>query len=493
MYKDFFGLTRNPFDLSPDPSFMYPSGKSEEVLALIYYAISQRKGFAVLTGEVGTGKTLMVRHLCDLWKEGRIPFANVIGPRLSVTDFLSYVTFDLGIKVPTPTKGNLLRALYEFLLAQHEKGLTTVLVVDEAHQLPSTVLEEIRLLTNFETAQEKLLQVLLVGQPELDQRLDSFELRQLKQRIAIRCQLEPLWEEETRPYIERRLSLAGANSRANTIFPAATAGAIYRYSGGIPRLVNSICEQALVAAYARQIPVVPVEIIDEVASYFRLQPAPDLGRTRKLLALAEHRVNSAPELPGQPKPATNPPGEKTFDSSVFSSHATAPAAPLAHATLPREPETSLISIGPREQKDGQPSATTTAVANVATIKTGTRSPATAVPNSGANLTSAACFSRALSPYRGMARSRAGSSSESTTSGAIKRGRPVERIQDPSPPALPCSPSWWWSIVLFRSGPSGKLPGRLLANYQHHLWRFTSAKVPLLKQSYRLGSQIRRAT
>jgi general secretion pathway protein A len=281
MYKSFFGLTRNPFELSPDPSFMCSSGRSEQALASIYHAILQRKGFIVLTGEVGTGKTLVVRYLCDLWKDRRIPFANIIGPGLSVSDFLSYLIFDLGIEVIEPTKGNLLRAFYGFLLAQHEKGLTTVVVIDEAHQVPPAVLEEIRLLTNFETAQEKLLQVLLVGQPELDQKLDLFELRQLKQRVAIRCQLEPLGEEETRLYIERRLTLAGLNSQAATIFPAETVGAIYRYSSGVPRLVNSICEQAMIAAYARQIPVVPVEIIVEVASYFRLQPTADLGRRQE--------------------------------------------------------------------------------------------------------------------------------------------------------------------------------------------------------------------
>jgi general secretion pathway protein A len=281
VYKAFFGLSRNPFELSPDPSFLCPLGRSEEAVASIYHAILRRKGFVVLTGEVGTGKTLTVRYLCELWKDRQIPFANVIGPRLSVTDFLSYVTFDLGIKVAEPSKGNLLRALYEFLLAQFEKGLTTVLIVDEAHQLPRAVLEEIRLLTNFETAQEKLLQILLVGQPELDNKLDSFELRQLKQRVAIRCHLEPLSEDETRVYIERRLRLAGASSSASTMFPADAVQAIYQYSSGIPRLVNSICEQALVAAYALQLASIPVEIIDDVASYFRLGLAPDVGRMER--------------------------------------------------------------------------------------------------------------------------------------------------------------------------------------------------------------------
>src|SRR6266700_5636207 len=222
MYKDFFGLNRNPFELSPDPFFMCPSEKSREALASIMYAVAKRRGFIVLTGEVGTGKTLIVRSLFELWKSQGIAFANMFAPRLPMIDFLINATSDLGIKVTESTKGNLLRALYGFLVTQFQKGLTTVLVVDEAHQLPTTVLEEIRMLTNVETNQQKLVQVLLVGQPELDRKLDSFELRQLKQRIAIRCQLEPLRLEETQQYIERRLYLAGANSQANTIFPTET-------------------------------------------------------------------------------------------------------------------------------------------------------------------------------------------------------------------------------------------------------------------------------
>ncbi len=175
-----------------------------------------------MTGEVGTGKTLVLRCLFELWEREEIPFAYFIGPRLSTIDFLRYMAFELGIEVAEPTKGNLLRALYGFLLAQFEKGLTTVLVIDEAHQIPASVLEEIRILANFETAQQKLIQILLVGQPELEKKLDSVELRSLKQRIAVRCQLEPLRAEEIRRYIEHRLELAGAESQASTIFPAET-------------------------------------------------------------------------------------------------------------------------------------------------------------------------------------------------------------------------------------------------------------------------------
>ena len=293
MHKDFFGLSSSPFELSPDPFFMVSSDRTNQALAAISSAIGQRKGFVVMTGEVGTGKTLILRCLFELWEREQIPFAYFIGPRLSTTDFLNYINFELGIKVAEPNKGNLLRALYGFLLAQFEKGLTTVLVIDEAHQLSRNVLEEIRMLTNFETAQQKLVQIVLVGQPELDKKLDSVELRSLKQRVAVRCTLEPLRPEEIRNYIERRLELAGADSQATGIFPVETVKAIYHYSQGIPRLINNICDQALITASASQVRVIPVEVIDEIASRFRLQPTRTIKQTeRSSLALGpeeDHR------------------------------------------------------------------------------------------------------------------------------------------------------------------------------------------------------------
>ena len=291
MYSDFFGLSCNPFELSPDPSFLFASENSKEALASISYAVFQRKGFVVMTGEVGTGKTLVLRCLFKSWKREGIAFANIIAPNLSVIDFLGYAAADLGIGVPALTKGNLLRALHGFAVAQFQKGLTTVLVIDEAHQIPPDVLEEIRMLTNVETDRQKLVQVVLVGQPELENKLDLFELRQLKQRITIRCQLGPLRGEETGPYIERRLSRARANTRSETIFPAETVTAIHAHSGGTPRLINCICDQALVNAYARQVRVVPVEIIDEVASYLRIPCAFDFRVTQTRPPLSQQREN----------------------------------------------------------------------------------------------------------------------------------------------------------------------------------------------------------
>jgi general secretion pathway protein A len=274
MYKQFFGLDRNPFDLSPDPYFVFPTDRTKEVFAAVYYAVARRKGFVVVTGEVGTGKTLMVRCLLKILKRQEVAFSNVFNPKLSTLDFLRFIAHDLGLKIPDPTKGNVLAALYEYLLGQALKGKTTVLVIDEAHQLSMNALEEIRLLTNLETTQQKLVQIILVGQPELDRTLDSFELRQLKQRIAVRCKLEPLGLEETCTYIERRLKLSGAQKKGSVIFPRETVESIFRYSQGVPRSINAICEQSLVAAFARESPSVTPAIIDEVASYYRLKTIP---------------------------------------------------------------------------------------------------------------------------------------------------------------------------------------------------------------------------
>jgi general secretion pathway protein A len=340
MYKNFFGLNRNPFELSPDPSFMCTTEKSRAALASIMYAVANRKGFVVMTGEVGTGKTMIVRSLFDLWKSQGIAFANIFAPRLPVIDFLINITSDLGIKVRESTKGNLLRALHGFLVSQFQKGLTTVLVIDEAHQISTAVLEEIRMLTNVETNQQKLVQVLLVGQPELDKKLDSFALRQLKQRIAIRCQLEPLREDETCQYIERRLNLAGAGSQANTIFPTETISAVHRYSRGVPRLVNSICDQALMAAFALQTHVVPVEIIEEVASHFRLDPAPNLKLTEKLFSLVKQTEKSVPDTSWQAVPAVNVPAVKAPDPDASTRDATVGNGTPAQAPSPSKPETS---------------------------------------------------------------------------------------------------------------------------------------------------------
>src|SRR3984957_8947813 len=271
MNKAYFHLARNPFELTPDPNFLFSTRRHNEALAALYHGIRRHKGFVVVTGEVGTGKTLLLRCLLQQLQQSKdIAYAYLFNGRLCPTEFLQYVVSDFGLSASGKNKGELLLALGHFLVSRGSRKLTTVLILDEAHHLDAEILEEVRLMTNLETAEDKLLQIVLVGQPELDEKLDSIDLRQLKQRIALRGHLGPLDAEETREYIERRLQIAGADSRREPIFPSETIAAVFRHSRGLPRLINSISENALIAAYARQLPAVSPEIVNDVAREFRL-------------------------------------------------------------------------------------------------------------------------------------------------------------------------------------------------------------------------------
>jgi general secretion pathway protein A len=270
MYKSFYNLQRNPFEITPDPSFLFPTTRHNEALASLYYGVTAHRGFVVLTGEVGTGKTLIVRSLLGLLQRRDVAFALIFNPTLSPLEFMRYIALDFGLPVTGKAKDELIHVLNGFLLQRHQMGLTTILVVDEAHHLSSEILEEIRLLTNLETSQQKLLQIVLAGQPELDQKLDSHELRQLKQRIALRCHLDPLSLNETREYMGRRLHIAGAVGAANQIFSGPAIEAVFHHSRGIPRLINTICENALLSGYAKHAATITSEVIDDVARDLRL-------------------------------------------------------------------------------------------------------------------------------------------------------------------------------------------------------------------------------
>jgi general secretion pathway protein A len=266
MYKKFYGFTKYPFDISPDPNFFCETSRHNEVLAALYHGVQRRKGFLVVTGEVGTGKTLLARCLFTLLNRDQISFGYVFNPLLTPAEFLQYTLADLGLGSTSKAKVELLFDLNRFLIGRHQQGSTAVLVIDEAHLLSWELLEEIRLLTNLETGQQKLLQMVLIGQPELERKIDTPELRQLKQRIALRCRLNPLSHAETRKYILRRLCLAGAGGHAESIFPDASVSLIYEYSGGTPRLVNTICENALITGFAAKSLTVGPELVEEVAS-----------------------------------------------------------------------------------------------------------------------------------------------------------------------------------------------------------------------------------
>ena len=300
MYKAYFHLARNPFELTPDPAFLFSTSRHNEALAALYYGIRRHKGFVVVTGEVGTGKTLLLRCLLQLLQQSKdITYAYLFNSRLCATEFLQYIVSDFGLSAAGKNEGELLLELGHFLVSRGSRKLTTVLILDEAHHLSADILEEVRLLTNLETAEDKLLQIVLVGQPELEEKLDSTGLRQLKQRIALRARLEPLNLTETKGYIERRLQVAGADPEADSLFPEQTIRAVYRHSQGFPRLINTICENALIIAYARQTQRINPDIIDEVAKEFRLDivrsSGPDPSRTENEMGI-QRAINTVPDL-----------------------------------------------------------------------------------------------------------------------------------------------------------------------------------------------------
>ncbi len=247
MYEAFFQLSMRPFGMLPDPAFLVDTETHREALASLVYGVRERKGFIVLTGEVGTGKTLMVRALLERLGPDAVT-AYVTNPRLDLLGLFGYVFAEFGIPERPATKGEYVLALNRWLIEQLGQGKTPVLIVDEGQCLDADMLEEIRLLTNLETAREKLLHVVLVGQPELDVTLARPGLRQLVQRITVRHRLVPLSREETRRYVLSRLALAGADGRR--IFTDRALRWIYRYGQGVPRVTNVLCDTALTVSYA---------------------------------------------------------------------------------------------------------------------------------------------------------------------------------------------------------------------------------------------------
>jgi general secretion pathway protein A len=271
MYEKYFGLAQSPFNLTPDPSRFVPTPTHNEALSALYYGIRWHKGIVVVTGEVGTGKTMLLSCLVHQLKDSAdMSYAYLVNSRLTPTEFLQYTLNEFDLPITGKNKAEMLLDLRRFLKSRGAEGFTTCLIIDEAHQLSEDLLEEIRLLSNFETINDKLLQILLVGQPELDEKLDSYGLRQLKQRIAVRAHIGSLSLPETAEYIAMRLRSAGLETPADKIFPGEVAAVVHRYSGGLPRLVNTICENALIQAYAQKVQTVSVRHIEAVVRDLRL-------------------------------------------------------------------------------------------------------------------------------------------------------------------------------------------------------------------------------
>ncbi|KXK04232.1 MAG: type II secretory pathway protein ExeA [Acidobacteria bacterium OLB17] len=262
MYNEFFGLEDSPFTLTPDPRYIVFTPSYNEVLASLYYGLEQAKGLIVLTGEVGTGKTTALRWILRRL-DSSVLAAYVFNPRLSIDEFYHHVTQMLGIKDWT-NKAELLNVMGNVLAERHRRGLRTVIIIDEAHELSDYVLEEIRLLMNFESDNAKHLQIVLTGQPELRDRLNQANLRQLKQRVALRCNMHPFpTVEEVERYITERLIIAGAEDPQ--IFSPEAIDMIFRCSEGIPRQINNLCDNAMVAAYGAGEQIVSRNSVIEVA------------------------------------------------------------------------------------------------------------------------------------------------------------------------------------------------------------------------------------
>lgn len=277
MYKEFFGLEETPFTLTPDPRFLVFTPSYNEVLASLYYGLENAKGLIVLTGEVGTGKTTALRWILRRL-DSTVLAAYIFNPRLSIDEFYHHVSQMLNIR-EWSNKAELLEEMGKVLEARHQRGLRTVLIIDEAHELSDYVLEEIRLLMNFESDTAKHLQIVLTGQPELREKLNQPNLRQLKQRVALRCKMHALPNvDEMERYITERLLIAGSDQP--NIFTPGAIDFIYQCSEGIPRQINNICDNALLAAYAAGDTIIGRAVIEEVADNLDLLPRNEITASK---------------------------------------------------------------------------------------------------------------------------------------------------------------------------------------------------------------------
>lgn len=267
MYEAFYNIRANPFALTPDPEYLFLSEEQREAVASLMYAVLARRGFSVLIGDAGTGKTTLLRALMSSVPTSRAIFSVVVNPTLSPAEFLRTCVADFGIDVGESAKDSVLTKLHRFLVQVHKENKVAVLIVDEAQRLSAELLEEVRLLTNFETDKEKLIQVILAGQDELADTLDRYDLRQLKQRISTRLHIRPLRADAVAAYIRHRWSRCSSGLPP---FDAGAVAAIAHMSGGIPRLINAICENALIAGFAQEHRIIDSTIIAGVAADLHL-------------------------------------------------------------------------------------------------------------------------------------------------------------------------------------------------------------------------------
>lgn len=301
MYQHFYKFREMPFRIAPDPRFIFRTESVNEVLANLKYGIEGGKGLMVVTGDAGTGKTTLLRAVLRALDDS-VLVAYIFNPLLSPAEFFDLLATELKLS-PQPSKASMIRALGQLLLARRAQGLRTALIVDEAHLLPPQLVEEIRLLLNYETNQEKLIQIVLCGQKEIEAALERPEMRHLKQRISLRCSIKPFAPRETFEYVRWRLKLAGSPNL--DLFEQEALVLVHRFSGGIPRLINNICDNALLVGFSQSSPRINAQLVREVAELLGLEPSdafrPEQDLGRKIF------------FSGDPEPAPKPaeaPSEK---------------------------------------------------------------------------------------------------------------------------------------------------------------------------------------
>jgi general secretion pathway protein A len=315
MYKEFFGLQALPFNLTPDPAFLYLPPKHREAVTGLSYAIVERKGFVVLTGDAGTGKTTLLNAVLSRMPETHVLTSVVLNPTLTPAEFLENVLLDFGIPDVPDSKAKRLWVLQDFLARAYQHNHIVAIIIDEAHKLSPEVLEEIRLLGNYEFGPDKFLQILMLGQCELDDLLNRYDLRQLKQRIALRLYIDPLTAAQTEEYIAFRWATAGGGD-ASPFVPDAIRELI-RCSRGIPRVINSLCDTALLMAYAEGVRTVTAAAVRAAAANLMLlETKADVVLNKEVAQISPVVSPSQPEIVRTPPPEPNPHNE--FDAPMFS-------------------------------------------------------------------------------------------------------------------------------------------------------------------------------
>ena len=289
MYQDYFGLRETPFNANPDPHYLYMTREIEEAIAGLVYGIETRTGFMTLIGEVGTGKTTLLNRLLEWLGEHKIRASFLFNSRINSSQLFDFILAEFEIPCESKSKSQQLLQLNHWLLERHRANQTAVLIIDEAQNLTYPVLEEIRLLTNLETATAKLVQIILAGQPELDEKLKLPQLRQLRQRITVRCTTSTLTREQVHEYVAERLRIAGANEVP--IFSEEAMEVVHKYSKGVPRVINLLCQHALIAGYADQQRPIPPTVIEEIAHEFQLDEVEPIAPPGSL-AISQDVYNS---------------------------------------------------------------------------------------------------------------------------------------------------------------------------------------------------------